>query len=72
MAASAYDVAGIGLAPICIETAEGKREYVQQQKALFEQGQLLRRRLIAYMQALEAWLTSSNLTANADGSLHQC
>lgn len=46
MQASPYDVRSYGLAPVAIETAEGKAEYVRRQRAHAEQGNALRRRLL--------------------------
>jgi hypothetical protein len=46
MRASPYDLSGLGLAPVRVETAEGKREYVEAQRAFAERGAPLRRRLL--------------------------
>ena len=46
MAASPYDVSGLGLAPVRIETPEGKSEYAAQQREFARQGEALRRRLL--------------------------
>lgn len=46
MQASPYDLADWGFAPIRIETAEGKAQYVKAQRAFSERAQVLRRRLI--------------------------
>ena len=47
MQASPYDLAAWGYAPVPIETAEGKAEYVRRQRAFAERGQALRERLLA-------------------------
>lgn len=46
MKASPYDLRDFGLAPIKIETDEGRREYMKRQKAIFEKSQPIRRKLI--------------------------
>ena len=52
MKASPYDLRERGLAPIKIETDEGRQEYMQKQKAIFEKSQPIRRQLITEYQAL--------------------
>ncbi|MBA3741748.1 3-methyladenine DNA glycosylase [Sporichthya sp.] len=47
MRASPYDLADLGYAPVRIETAEGKAEYVEAQRAFAERAAPLRQRLIA-------------------------
>ncbi|WP_199520858.1 3-methyladenine DNA glycosylase [Jiangella anatolica] len=47
MRASPYDLSGLGYQPVRIETTEGKREYVERQRAFAERGAALRRRLLA-------------------------
>jgi hypothetical protein len=46
MAASPYDLAPLGVAPVQIETPAGRAEYVRRQKAFAERGQALRGRLL--------------------------
>ncbi|MGA0009371.1 MAG: 3-methyladenine DNA glycosylase [Candidatus Nanopelagicales bacterium] len=46
MRASPYDFTSLGYAPIPIETAEGRAEYVEYQRDFSQQGALLRDRLI--------------------------
>lgn len=46
MQASPYDVSGLGLAPIAIETADSKNEYARYQGEFAERASLLRDRLI--------------------------
>jgi hypothetical protein len=46
MRASPYDFGELGFAPVRIETAEGKQEYVAAQRAFAERGAPLRQRLI--------------------------
>jgi hypothetical protein len=47
MQASPYDFSDLDLAPVRIETAEGKQEYVARQRAFAERGAPLRARLVA-------------------------
>ena len=47
MEASPYDLSAWGYAPVPIETADGKAEYVRRQRAFAERGQALRERLLA-------------------------
>ncbi|MBD7958694.1 3-methyladenine DNA glycosylase [Microbacterium sp. Sa4CUA7] len=49
MAASPYDLADWGVVPVPIETADGKAEYVRQQRGFAERANALRRAI------LEAW-----------------
>ena len=44
MRASPYDLSGLGYAPVAIETAAGKAEYVAAQRAFAERGAPLRAR----------------------------
>jgi hypothetical protein len=46
MAASPYDVSGLGLAPVRIETPEGKSEYAARQREISERSGVLRRRIL--------------------------
>ena len=46
MRASPYDLTGLGHAPVRIETADGRQEYVEAQQRFAERGAPLRRRLI--------------------------
>lgn len=46
MRASPYDLSDLGYAPIRIETAQGKAQYVQQQREFAAQAQVLRTRLL--------------------------
>jgi hypothetical protein len=53
MRASPYDLSGYGLAPIRIETPEGRAEYADWQRELYRLGQPIRERLLAtYRQLL--------------------
>ncbi|RIQ24567.1 3-methyladenine DNA glycosylase [Jiangella rhizosphaerae] len=47
MRASPYDLSGLGYEPVRIETTEGKRRYVEQQRAFAARGAVLRERLLA-------------------------
>lgn len=46
MRASPYDLSDYGFEPVQIETAEGRAEYVEHQRAFAAEGQALRRRLL--------------------------
>ena len=50
MQASPYDCRSLGFAPICIETAEGRAEYEQEQRAIHEAAIPLRQRLIQQLE----------------------
>lgn len=52
MRASPYDVSAYGLAPITVESPEGKAEYVRTQRAFAERGQVLRTRLLTICEQL--------------------
>ncbi len=52
MRASPYDLADLGLDPVRIETAEGKRSYADAQAAFAERGSPLRARLVEACDAL--------------------
>ncbi|GAA2078977.1 hypothetical protein GCM10009821_18680 [Aeromicrobium halocynthiae] len=54
MAASPYDVTGLGIEPIAIETGEGKAEYVRRQRDLTERAAPLRARLLGLCEDLLA------------------
>ncbi|MFC3999510.1 3-methyladenine DNA glycosylase [Nocardiopsis sediminis] len=54
MRASPYDLAAYGYAPVRIETAEGKAEYVAAQRSFAERGGALRARLLEVCDALAA------------------
>jgi len=54
MRASPYDVTSIGLVPIRIETADGRREYRELQDGFYREGRALRSRLIAEAERLVA------------------
>jgi hypothetical protein len=52
MKASPYDLRERGLEPIKIETDDGRKEYMEKQKAIFEKSQPIRRQLINEYQHL--------------------
>jgi hypothetical protein len=54
MRASPYDLTAFGYAPLKIETAEGRAEYLECQRALYALAQPLRRRLIELYRGLRA------------------
>jgi hypothetical protein len=62
MRASPYDLSGFGLAPIKIETAEGRAEYVELQRELYHLAQPLRQRLIELYRGLLAARMAAPLT----------
>jgi hypothetical protein len=53
MRAAPYDLGRLGVAPVRVETAEGKAEYVAEQRALADRGQALRRRLLAVVETVD-------------------
>ncbi len=52
MRASPYDLSDLGYLPVPIETAAGKAEYVAAQREFAQSAQLLRRKLVAVLEAL--------------------
>jgi hypothetical protein len=54
MRAAPYDLRELGYAPVPIETAEGKAEYVAAQRGFTERGQRLRQRLVGAVDDLTA------------------
>jgi hypothetical protein len=52
MRASPYDLRALGFEPIAIETAAGRAEYEQRQRAFSARGEPLRARLIALCERL--------------------
>lgn len=52
MRASPYDLRALGYEPVAIETAGGRREYVERQRELGLRGNALRRRLLTAVEAL--------------------
>ena len=52
MRASPYDLTDLGLAPIRVETAAGKAQYVAAQRGFAERAQTLRRRLLGVLTPL--------------------
>lgn len=64
VAASPYDLRAHGIAPVCIETEEGRLEYRQRQEELMQRAQPVRRRLLdAYDTFIAAGFKSEALTA---------
>jgi hypothetical protein len=57
MRAAPYDLADLGFEPVRIETAEGKQQYVEAQRAFARRGAPLRRRLIEECERLLAGST---------------
>ena len=64
MEASPYDVRPLGYGAVCIETPEGRAEYVQRQAALAERARPLRERLIGAYEAL--WAAVEELSGASD------
>jgi hypothetical protein len=62
MRAAPYDLSRLGVVPVRIETAEGKAEYVAEQRALAERGQALRGRLLAAVEALPRYAPATVAT----------
>ncbi|MGY1551806.1 3-methyladenine DNA glycosylase [Microbacterium sp. A588] len=62
MEAAPYDLSDWGVTPVPIETAEGKAEYVRQQRGFAERGQALRERM------LSAWLGQDAGSQSAHGA----
>ncbi len=54
MAASPYDVSDLGIAPVAIETPEGKATYVERQRGFTVRSNALRRRLLTVLDDLDA------------------
>jgi hypothetical protein len=52
MRASPYDLTGLGLEPVRVETAEGKQEYTAAQRSFAERGAPLRVRLLEQCERL--------------------
>ncbi|SOC52671.1 3-methyladenine DNA glycosylase [Ornithinimicrobium cerasi] len=52
MRAAPYDLRGLGYTPVRIETAEGKAEYVEAQRAFTQRSNALRRELVAALDGL--------------------
>ena len=52
MRASPYDLTALGLAPIRVETAAGKAQYVAAQRGFAEPAQALRQRLLSVVRPL--------------------
>ncbi|MCH6254947.1 hypothetical protein MLD52_00185 [Puniceicoccaceae bacterium K14] len=61
MRASPYDLAAYNMAPIKIETAEGRIEYKREQEALHEKGKALGKRLLGECQKILDQLESMKL-----------
>lgn len=59
MRASPYDVSDYGLAPVRVETPEGRRTYVELQRAAAEQSAPLRERLLARLREVQTALSTT-------------
>lgn len=66
MRASPYDVTNLGYEPIAIETAEGRLEYVREQKVIAGQAAELRARLASALHCLSATPVPSTSGASKD------
>ena len=67
MRASPYDVSGYGHAPVAVETARGKAEYVAAQRGFAARAEPLRRRLLAACEDLLAALPPSERGPDGGG-----
>jgi hypothetical protein len=63
MRAAPYDLTGLGLDPLRVETPEGKQEYAAAQRGFAERGAPLRARLIAACETLAATARQGTMTA---------
>jgi hypothetical protein len=52
MQASPYDLTGIGVEPVRVETPEGRTEYIARQKDFADRASVLRGRMIDVLDAL--------------------
>lgn len=68
MEAGPYDLRELGFSPVQVETAAGRDEYQQRQRALAARASMLRARLIATLGALPCFSTYSD--GDASVSLH--
>lgn len=59
MAASPYDVSGLGYEPVPVETPAGRAEYVSRQRALAERAAPLRARIVGVCDELLAQVTTA-------------
>ncbi|MGO2152824.1 MAG: 3-methyladenine DNA glycosylase, partial [Brevibacterium aurantiacum] len=60
MEASPYDLRGWGYGVVAIETAEGKAEYMDRQRAFSERAQALRQRLLDSLAAVGVYARESD------------
>ena len=58
MRASPYDLTDLGLAPVPVETAEGRAEYVAHQRDFAQRAARLRDRLVALLSPLTVAMIS--------------
>jgi hypothetical protein len=68
MRAAPYDLGALGVVPVRIETAEGKAEYVAEQRALAQRGQALRERLLAVVTALRTGAPAGVATSSTSSA----
>jgi hypothetical protein len=61
MRASPYDLRIFGFEPIAIETREGREEYVQAQRSIFERAKPVRQRLLAEYSRLRELIASNGI-----------
>jgi hypothetical protein len=52
MQASPYDLTGIGVEPVRVETSEGRAEYVTRQKDFADRAAILRTRLVETLESI--------------------
>lgn len=68
MEASPYDVRPLGYGVVPIETPQGKAEYARRQRALAEQAETLRQRILATIDPVVALLPSSTASGTGGAS----
>lgn len=71
MRASAYDLSSLGLAPVAVETAQGRAAYVREQKAFSERARGLRLELLGALRPLRAGGTAAARRSGDHGGEEQ-
>ena len=66
MRASPYDLADLGFAPIAIETARGRADYVARQRSLADRAAVVRRDLLARCEELASAATTGDRLPTAE------
>ncbi|OWK46970.1 3-methyladenine DNA glycosylase [Fimbriiglobus ruber] len=65
MRASPYDLTALGFAPIRIETRDGREEYIEKQREIYQQGTPVRERVLAEYRRLASVISESKGTNGA-------